>query len=282
MRFFKLLKFDICNGLLKRYRVYLLLACTVFFAFFDFSIRIIEIRNSGIYGNDIVSLGTFLFYLFGGMEKYIPSPENPFLFPSLWILLFSQILFSTLYYPNNSLDGIGKIILIASEKRKYWWISKCIWNIFSVLLCFLIIFCCGLIGTLFSGGAFNLTVGKLSQGLFPKVNWFVPPSDINLSFYLLAAPLIVAVALSLFQMVFSLIVKPIMSFAISILILVASAYYVSPIMIGNYAMVVRADVIAADNVSGKTGCILCLLIILFSLLIGNFLFSRYDILKREH
>jgi len=281
MKFFKLLRFDLKNGLLRRWQGYLILFATIIFAYIDFSIRIMEIRAGGIYGQGEVSIGTFLFYLFGGMEKYVPSPANPFIFPALWILVFIQILFITLYYPFDNLNGIGKNLLIASGRRKSWWLSKCIWNISSVCACFIIIWLTALVCTLVTGGELSFAVGPLAEGLFPKALWIKRPMDTQLFFYLIPAPLLVAAALSLVQMVVSLVIRPIFSFLCSAVLLGISIYYVSPAFIGNYAMAVRADSIAFDSVDGKTGLGLCLLIIGVSILFGYLLFGRYDILGKD-
>lgn len=282
MKFIKLLKFDLKNGLLRQYKIYAILFVTMICAFIDFSIRMMEIRAGGLYGDGTASLGTFLFYVFGGMEKYIPSPDNPFLFPALWLLVLIQVLFSTLYYPFNNLEGIGSVMLVFSGKRKYWWFSKCIWNLCSVLLCFMIIFISGILGSLICGNEISFSVGPYAQGLFQKVEWIANPKDMNILYYFSVAPFIVAVTISLFQMMLSLIIKPIFSFWVSIFLLVGSAYYVSPAMIGNYAMAVRADILSTVGVNAATGMAICIAAIIITVLFGNWLFGKYNILGKDN
>ena len=77
------------------------------------------------------TFGNHLLYLFQGIDEYIPSPDEPFDFPSMWMLVFLCGNLLTLTYPLRDLEGIGQQILVRSGRREYWWLAKCGWEIVS-------------------------------------------------------------------------------------------------------------------------------------------------------
>lgn len=77
-----------------------------------------------------------LFYR--GMQVYIPTGENPFPIPVVWLMLQLVVSFLILSYPTQDLESYGMQFLVRTRKRGVWWISKSIWNILSVALFYLI------------------------------------------------------------------------------------------------------------------------------------------------
>ena len=71
--------------------------------------------------------------IFGGIKEYIPSPNDPFQIPYLWILNHLLILYFTLHYASDDLSGIGQQMIYRAGGRIKWWVSKCIWNFTSVV-----------------------------------------------------------------------------------------------------------------------------------------------------
>lgn len=88
-------------------------------------------------------------------------------------------------------------------------------------------------------------------------------------------------ALSVMQMAVSLVIKPFFSFCISAGILVLSAYYLNPLLLGNYAMSQRNDLLIDNGVNTKTGIVFSLALLVLSCVVGLFIFRRYDILNKE-
>ncbi len=83
------------------------------------------------------------------------------------------------------------------------------------------------------------------------------------------------------QMTVSLFIKPIFSFfAVSVLLL-ASAYLLSPFLVGNYAMAFRYDWMLKVGVSIGVGERIAITLLLLAVLSGLVRFRLYDILESE-
>ena len=96
----------------------------------------------------------------------------------------------------------------------------------------------------------------------------------------LLMPLVVA-AINLLQMTVSLFVKPLISFIITTAILLLSAYYTTPILIGNYSMPLRSDWMLVNGVNFTVGIVFSVVLILVCVMVGGVVFQRRDILKGE-
>ena len=60
-----------------------------------------------------------------------------------------------------------------------------------------------------------------------------------------------------------------------------SAYYINPLLLGNYAMSQRNDLLIDNGVNTKTGIVFSLALLVLSCVVGLFIFRRYDILNKE-
>ena len=82
-------------------------------------------------------------------------------------------------------------------------------------------------------------------------------------------------------MAFTLWLKPIVSFLISVVILVASAYKLSPLLLGNYAMPVRNVIYNGTGVTNAAGVLFSAAVIAAAVLFGAVRFRKYDVLPIE-
>lgn len=281
MKFINLIKSDFYNGILKAYKKYII----VFFLFLLFSIEafiaaknIPDIIISEIVFTDIV------FYCFGGMKEYIPSDTNPFIFPVIWTLIQLLLFYITLYYPFKDLDSIGQQVLVRNKSRNMWWISKSIWNFLSVSIFYLtsylsiVIFC--LVNRIPITLDVNIEFIRGSFGLIDEIN--VEKSELTtllLAIYLL--PFLISVSLNSLQMTISLYVKPFASFCISSIIILICAYCMHPLLIGNYSMPIRSNLILNNGMDLLTGVAIATGVLLISFVLGLFKFKHYDIINRE-
>lgn len=281
MTFFKLCKYDLKNGMLKEGLKYLLSVVL----FFGFCIGFVYTKGADL---ESCTFGDFLFYITAGMEEYIPMPGNIFMFPALWVLLILVPLYITLYYPFNDLTEYGKNVLINAKSRSAWWLSKCVWAMTSVFLYFILLWGVIALFCICDKGNLSLDVSKaLLYKLIPQPseNIYAFPDNVvpgsALACQILFMPILIVSALSFLQMTISLFIKPFFSFCISAGILVLSAYYLHPLMLGNYAMSQRNNLLINNGVSMKSGIILSVLLLLLSCIIGLLVFKRYDILNKE-
>ena len=87
-------RFDLRNGIRFIAKKFLVLPLLVSLVCFEFMLRLRETASlNHQYAGAQPTLGDFAMYLFGGMKPYIPNPDEPFLFPVSWFLVFGICLF---------------------------------------------------------------------------------------------------------------------------------------------------------------------------------------------
>lgn len=274
MKYIKVLWFDIRQGLLKRPLLLLVPVGITLIACFDLT-RLaaqLEVRLPGF--------GDYLMYLYGGMDRYTPYSGEFFLFPVRWLILFLSAAFLTLHYPYKDLLSCGQQVLIRTRSRTAWWLSKCGWNILSVLVYHGLIF---LTAALFC----IATAADLSGKFHPKLLYAVfqtnPANQMQDSarwpFILLLLPVLVSLGIGLLQMTLSLFLKPLFSFFLIALLMISSAYFTSSCLVGNYAMAMRYDVVIHNGINFKDGIVVFAVMAFLAILTGCIRFRRYDILK---
>ena len=281
MRFFKLLKYDLCYGVFSIKSLIKFLILVVFFAVacFEFSGMIYNVSS---YDNvSGASLGDWLFYIFGGVKEYIPLPNETFVVPHLWILNHLLILYFTLHYASDDLSGVGQQMIYRAGGRIKWWISKCIWNFVSVISYYLVSFSVITVFCLLRGCDMSLTFSSFMRNIM-----YFGPKDLGLETWDIALevslmPFLVTLALSIFQMALSLVFKPAFAFIFSSVMLISSAYYLTPYLIGNFAMAVRSSKVVSNGVNLTDGIIATLVMIALGVIIGILAIRRHNILSKE-
>ena len=165
-----------------------------------------------------------------------------------------------------------------------WWISKSVWNFFSVLFFYLTAFLSIMFFCLFNDIPITLQINtefiRSAFGLIDEIS--VEKSELTillLTIYLL--PFLISVSLNNLQMTISLYIKPFASFCISSITVMISAYLIHPLLIGNYAMPIRSNLIFSNGVDFLIGVIIAVGVSLISLVLGLLKFKHYDIINRE-
>ena len=88
-------------------------------------------------------------------------------------------------------------------------------------------------------------------------------------------------ALLILQLTVTLLFNPAAGFLTTAVLLLASAYYTSPLLLGNYLMTARLDIALTNGMAPANGLLLSLSLILTCVLIGGFIFRRRDIMGRK-
>ena len=275
MKYIKLCSFDLKNGLLKN--KVLLIASIIIPAFLCSDIS----RKINM-GGDTASFADNFVYVFGGMKEYIPSPTEPFVFPAVWMVLFLALPYATLSYPLNDIQTFGQQVIFRSRQRTAWWLSKCAWNILCCVLYNLIVVGIIILFCVVTKNDINLSINKnLMQAIFDIKDQSLPETNLHLTIVTMLSPVLIAIAVNIFQMTLSLFIKPMFSFLVTATILLSSCYLLSPFFIGNYAMVTRSDTIITNGCNFDIGIFVAVTIILLSAVAGIFRFNRYDIINKE-
>ncbi len=278
--FFKLLRYDCKVGIFYHYKkliaVLVLFVCVYLDCFMQF--RSYATLDTPFTVDN--TLGNTLLYIFAGIQEYDPQVDTQFIFPAVWMLLYLVLAYFTLYYPYNDLEESGQNILLRSGGRRLWWTSKCCWNICTVVLFFLIGWAVIVTACLIQGVPLSM---ELSQNINMLLRMRISspllyPTELTLEILML--PMLVMVAVNLTQMTLSLFIRPIYSYMVTGAFLLASTYYQSPFLIGNYAMPIRSSRMIENGVNPIYGILLSLGLIVISYLVGLLYFKRYDILRK--
>lgn len=280
-----MLRYDIRKGLLSDYKKIgiVLPICAAF------CIQFILLFASRFPDLTYTSFGDVMFWGFSGMPRYQFSPDKPFIFPALWMLLFLLPLFFVLYYPFYDLLGFGKNVLIQVRRRSTWWLSKSAWIVIYVTVYFALIyaatalFCLVMripLSTRISQKVYEIVAGMtVGQANADSGNVFLPFSG-QMDIQLFVLPILSTIAIALFQMTVSLISTPIYSFILSAGILFSSAYYMSPLLLGNYCMAMRSNLITHDGMDVGNGVLLAVTVSIISIILGLIIFERNDIISK--
>jgi len=220
-----------------------------------------------------------ILYLLCGMTEYIPTSGKPFELPYVWMAIQFLCSFLVFNYMQRDLEGMGLEILIRSKSRKVWWLSKCIWNVITIISFYIVIYALALVlSIIYTGGKVGF-----EPSIFLKY-MMIPIDRVNIQRFtilLLLVPLLTSIALSLAQMSFSIIVGPILSLMSIMIIDVFSAYFMNPFLVANYSMVMRSRILIRNGISPLIGIIVDVLLIIISIYLGDFIFRKKDIIENN-
>ena len=219
-----------------------------------------------------------LWPVMSGAREYILSEDSSFALPAYWFLFHGYFFFLIGFYPANELYLGNGQPLVRTASRTKWLISKQI-NLFVIAVayygCFLIFM---LIGNYIYGGEVipeNEIIGYCGMPFFGKSHW-----ELFTAFILL--PMLVSVALGQIQILMSLFISPVVSLMITIGYMIASVFWMNPLLIGNFSMLLRQDWISGNpDISVPVGVVICIILILVSSFAGIYMFQRKDILPLE-
>lgn len=281
MKFCKMCWYDIKNGCLKNFRLFLLPIVM------EVVVLLLMAKRVGIYEQyDITAsktLGDVLLYHFGGMGKYVLSADKAFEFPVIWMILFVLILFVTLDYPVSNLQGFGSKVLVKGNSRIRWWLAKCVWNLICNVVYFGIIFLLIILFCSMKGIPFSLSVNSdLQTWLFELDAYTQLLPGVSMPIGELVQVFLVSVAICQLQMALVLWLKPIYSFMVMCMFLLVSAYFQNYVLWGNYAMLLRHSWINEDGMDCRIGIPVTLTITLITVCIGMIRFKGYNIMQEEN
>ena len=283
MKYIKLLWFDIRNGMARNPMLFVIPAMIALAACVDLTNRISSLNELHYFETQFKgSFADYLMYLYGGMDKYVPELGDPFAFPVRWSVVVLALPFLTLNYPYKDMQEFGRQILIRTKSRTAWWLSKCGWNMLSVLVYHGILFCVTLLFCIAVSGSLSGEINKSLQYVAFQVD--VPPvlSDHTpWPLVMLVLPTFVSLGINLLQMTMTLFLKPIFSFFVVAFWMISSAYLTSPYLIGNYAMTMRFDVVIKGGVTMAVGFLASIVLIIISVSVGMVRFHQYDILNED-
>lgn len=275
--YFKQIQYDLRSGIGGCWLKYAISALIFFIVCFDLWKKV---HTTQMISNSSVTFADYLLYAFKGMNVFIPNSNDPgssFQIPVIWLLINLYLAYLVGDYPSRDLGGYGKQILIRSKTRRQWWFGKVAWNAASVSIYYAI-------GYLVMIG-FSLATGRVSGNPSADiVKYFLGMELSGLSGtcwipVAMIQPMLASLSICLMEMTMSLFIKPIMSFAAIACILVASAYYFTPFLIGNCLMIARSSLVRPDGIGFVFTAFLTVLLSAAAVAIGGMKFQRMDIFE---
>lgn len=270
--FISLLKHDIFEGVFHKWKYFLV--ALLFFSFVDFVF--LHNANSAYDVELKCSMADLLLNMFIGNEPFEPEIKKGVSLSVIWFV-FHSLLFSFIgFYITDDLKKNATSFILRVKSKKQWWTSKVVWCVLTVIIYYSLFFIAALIfSALFGTVSFKVS-NLIASRLFDIDISVVDVFDIIFSFLLL--PMIISVAMALFEAMLNLILKPVYTFLIIICYLTASAFYCRVYLLFNFSMVLRHDFYGVNGVANKNGVLIAACLAVACYLIGAAFIKRKDIL----
>lgn len=275
MNLYKTIWNDINIYILKNKKIFLIPVLFLVQCYY-IKIQIFNIDNT-ING----TLADYIFFIFKGNDPIIKTNDTTI--PVFWISNLFLSSYITVGIIQEGLTGFNIQILLRSQSKYNWWLSKCITILAFVLIYFMIlhltivIFCC--INNI--DFSFQLT-DSLADIIFDsdcyqkKYNLNTNRFSVILISYIM--PFLSLVTLNILQLFVSLRTSSIISFIITNIYILFSVYTDIPIAFAGYAMLQRSSTFVNDGMNIFVGVFICLIMICLSTIFGGFVFKSKDAL----
>ncbi|HAR86331.1 MAG TPA: hypothetical protein DCR69_11430 [Clostridium sp.] len=228
------------------------------------------------------TFGNYIIDLYKGVDisNRVDNKEKIEIPPG-WVLLNIFLSIVVGYYPLNDLKEYGTQILIRSKKRWQWWLSKCLWIMGNVLIFYAIGYIVIAMFSLINGELSLIPNHKVSLAVLKLDTSSLAAKEVFSACLIL--PIVTSVALSLMQLTIAMFSNSIYSNIFIISLLIVSMYYCSPILMGNYLMLLRNSLmVGIKGIETSTGIILSMAISFISITLGIFKFKTYDIIGKNN
>ncbi|MEG2290718.1 MAG: hypothetical protein RSA29_14730 [Clostridium sp.] len=276
--FFLQIKHDFYKGTIEGWKRYVVALFIFIFLCFVFQIRaekIIQFNNL----NKEISFSDFILFMFRGINVIGGNAvELQDKLPQ-WFLVNIYLSIIIGYFPLKDLSESGIQVLIRTKGRVSWWLGKCLWVTYNVLIYYTISIIVITVFSLFHGG--------LSLEPSKELNLILSNLDIskfNFKGILIVGiilPVITSITFSLIQLLISLFTNSIISNMFIITVLTLTPFYCNSFFIGNYLMILRSKLNIGDSgVSIVYGIVICVVLSIATIFIGANKIKRYDILEK--
>lgn len=273
------LVYDFKTGIMLEWKQYVFLLIFIILFCFHFLHKI----NIYSYLNplDKPNFSDYLVALFKGKEYFdVLTFKDTFTLPAVWMTVNFYLAIIISIYPMKDYNERGYQFLLRVEKKSYWWISKCIWVIFSVSLYYGILYFVLFLFSCYSGGL-SFSPNNMISTYISEINI----ENINTVKFILitiVAPIAVSISLSLLELTLSFIFNPMAAILMIIIYQIASAYWCKYFLVGNYTMICRNSVIiGSKGVNSGIGIIICVIISMFSVIAGYLIFKNVELTSKK-
>lgn len=131
MKFGRMLKYDLRYGTVRRFGYYLLPLLLGVADAVRQVLNYYKVRNPG-------TLLDHWLIMTAGTKPYQPNTMHSYRFPTIWLIMQAFMLLVVNGYTSGDLEEHGSVMIVKSRSRAGWWLSKCVWCMFSTLLAYVI------------------------------------------------------------------------------------------------------------------------------------------------
>lgn len=276
MKWRELLKRDILQGIWRKKSLFLFCPLLIWVSCLDLNNKLYQLKQ--VY--DIKGKAGFLDYwifLIQGRETYVLSMQTYYDFRMIWLLFFAFLFVVINMYPTVDLEQWGYQVIIHSQNRWKWWLSKCIWCILCAAVYFLLALVTILVFSLLTGARINLTPSWYIMESYGSER-IVDLPLLKLLVIILVQPFLLACLLGILQMSLSFILHPMVSFCLVFALLITSTYWTNYVLCGNLGMALRMRDISDGGLDSNLCMILLVAEIIACIFFGGKMFERKDIL----
>lgn len=212
--------------------------------------------------------------------EYGFDASRAFEIPFQWLLLVLLAVYINFDLTEESSAGVYVQLLLRAGDKKQYWLSKMLCIAVGTGVYFVLGVTVTLICGLALGGVPTLEIDPLILSVM-HVSSMVPREADSPGF--IPALLMVWFAIltvALLQQFVSLLIKPIGSFLVTAVFVFLSAYFMTPVFFGSYAMMIRSALLCEGGVSAVEGILILSLVSLASIAGGCIVYDRKDILSK--
>lgn len=270
------IRHDLQEGIKKNCKIYLAFMIYLLVENMNYTRQLAVLRRNTPELELLGVMDYIIHYFQGSLPYSLMKHTEAFKIPVEWfciMIFFSLMIFR---YPKEDYKNCGYQYITRSGNKIFWWLSKCIWCVCCVLL--------GIAGMWAVSGVTALCFGemRLTPGsiLNRKANDIIFADSIGwkkITAYCIMA-IIVLLFFALLQLVVTFLINDIGALIVNISIIAASAYYLSPLLPGNYLMLKRCTCIYGNGgVSMGQGIMIYSAGCLVLAVIGYICFRQKDI-----
>lgn len=268
----KLIKYDLIAGFrynLKKYIILILFVaacCSVYYVQLNDSIDQLDEIKAGYLDYVIEMLmGSPSFNLATGLKI-------PIQLIGIHIIIGSVVG----YYPFDDINGYGKQIFIRTSKKSKWWNSKVIWCMTSVVFSYVLIFLTIFLFCLFTGqsiiSSYHPEMFEITEQVYIGGMHFT-----SVVAYMFILPVVYSCFASLLQVSLSMIIGPILSFLVNMFLLFLGIVVTTPLILINYAMLLRNYMISGVNITGRVGLVVLCLGLAVTYFVGRIFVNKKEL-----
>lgn len=277
--FINYVRTDLKRGMTKNIIKYILYVTFLIITLIVFDKMVESGMNAGKIA-DKPGVYDYWIYLFAGNNAFNSQQGNSFSFQPIWLMMTTMPAFIVYSYAAADIEGIGQQFLFRVKDKRKWWISKCIWNMCSVIMLHVLMFITIFLFAIKNYKAVN-EIFVIHSDVCSEISEIAMNQKINVIIMIIIAPLVIGIGVSLIQMMLSLIYNPAISFLIIIVMNVLSSFFETHVLPNEYTMIIRWSSRWNQGNVPVIGILIGVILAIGGLIIGDMYFQRMDIIERN-